>query len=86
MTTRTKSKMASYYAQRKKYHKILPHTDQVFTEDLSSPPSVFMRSLDPWNSMGLTLTTSALTHPGITLQEKVSVSDCVMAFIMIRPR
>jgi hypothetical protein len=67
MTTRTKSKMASYYAQRKKYHTAQPHTALVFTKDVLPPLSVLMRSHVPWSSMGLTLTASALLYPGITL-------------------
>lgn len=47
MATRTKSKMASYYAQRKKYHTAQPHIALVLTEDVPPPLSVFIGSLAP---------------------------------------
>lgn len=84
MATRTKSRMASYYIQRNKYYTTQPHTVLVFTEG-PPPLSVLRRSLDPWESMGLTPTTPALPRPRTTLQENVAVTDFVMAF-MIRPR
>lgn len=84
IATRTKSRMASYYIQRKKYHTTQPRTAMVVTED---PPllSVLRRSLDPLESMGLAPTIPVLPHPRTTLQENAAVSDCVMPF-MIRLR